>query len=381
MGTKTNPGAFNCYGAALPDEPIFTILGRDPTFRATILYWMAQRGIEGKNETEEDRDRITEAAKVADAGRDWRLKNLDPVGDGVPSWKLPRPEPEPGEDRPIRLVDEATPGLKAVERQATVIKVVLGLRQIAENMRAVNMDANEDWVDRINGFAAELHATFGTDTFVPAAEVETPSIGASTDRPDPPVGASTGKAESDMIDLAEVPESEVPPHRFTHFTKFGRYAYAKGLEVAPPHLPRALDAMTKDGWYLLSIFGQTDSKNVGFIFERRYDLPTVMQEDAEPSMVLYSPYTHLDVLPLFLSTLEAEVRVEVMVTLLHSRGEACRRYVWTVLAAENVPIDPLDLSQLPMDKLGRIAAKLEGAYRDDHGSDEDCTDRGRGLQP
>lgn len=68
-------------------------------------------------------------------------------------------------------------------------------------------------------------------------------------------------------DLAHAPE--VPPHRFSVFHKGERYAYARGLEINPTHLPTALDAMAKDGWHLLAIFGQTDSQHVGFIFERQ----------------------------------------------------------------------------------------------------------------
>jgi hypothetical protein len=66
-------------------------------------------------------------------------------------------------------------------------------------------------------------------------------------------------------DLAHGPS--VGPHRFTMFHKGESYAYARGLEVSPTHLPRALDAMLADGWKLVSLFGQTDAKNVGFVFE------------------------------------------------------------------------------------------------------------------
>lgn len=66
-------------------------------------------------------------------------------------------------------------------------------------------------------------------------------------------------------DLAHGPA--VGPHRFTMFHKGENYAYARGLEVAPTHLPRALDAMLADGWKLVSLFGQTDAKSVGFVFE------------------------------------------------------------------------------------------------------------------
>lgn len=70
-------------------------------------------------------------------------------------------------------------------------------------------------------------------------------------------------------DLAHAPE--VPHHRFSVFHESGDYAYARGLEINPTHLPIALDAMAKSGWHLVSIFGQTDSKHIGAIFRRQPD--------------------------------------------------------------------------------------------------------------
>jgi hypothetical protein len=43
MGTKQNPGRFDCYGKALPDEPLFVLLGRDPAAAETIRFWAATR--------------------------------------------------------------------------------------------------------------------------------------------------------------------------------------------------------------------------------------------------------------------------------------------------------------------------------------------------
>lgn len=73
--------------------------------------------------------------------------------------------------------------------------------------------------------------------------------------------------DSQPDDLAHAPE--VPHHRFSVFHTHGEYAYARGLEINPIHLPMALDAMQKSGWALLAIFGQTDSQHIGFVFERR----------------------------------------------------------------------------------------------------------------
>lgn len=43
MSTKTNPGSFDCYKNALPDEPLFVLLGRDPLAGATVRAWAAAR--------------------------------------------------------------------------------------------------------------------------------------------------------------------------------------------------------------------------------------------------------------------------------------------------------------------------------------------------
>lgn len=43
MGTKNNPGKFDCYDAALPDEPMFVLLARDPVVRE----WVRRRAISG----------------------------------------------------------------------------------------------------------------------------------------------------------------------------------------------------------------------------------------------------------------------------------------------------------------------------------------------
>lgn len=93
------------------------------------------------------------------------------------------------------------------------------------------------------------------------------TVGGRPIRVEPALGAPYGDQvlDTEPDDLAHAPE--VPPHRFSTFVKHGRYAYARGLEIAPMHLPRALEAMRKDGWRLVSLFGQTDSQNVGFIFE------------------------------------------------------------------------------------------------------------------
>lgn len=77
MGTKTHPGEHDCYDAALPDEPVFAVLGRDPSFEAVVLEWIRRReelimmGLKGP----EDHARIDEAYESIAEARRWRREN------------------------------------------------------------------------------------------------------------------------------------------------------------------------------------------------------------------------------------------------------------------------------------------------------------------
>jgi hypothetical protein len=48
MGTKNNPGAFDCYANAEPDEPMFILLGRDPVAGLVVELWAWLRVEMGK---------------------------------------------------------------------------------------------------------------------------------------------------------------------------------------------------------------------------------------------------------------------------------------------------------------------------------------------
>ena len=77
MGTKNSPGAFDCYGNAEPDEPMFVLLARDPAAPEIVESWANRRLAlinEGKK-PESDKAMITEARQCAEAMRVWRKTN------------------------------------------------------------------------------------------------------------------------------------------------------------------------------------------------------------------------------------------------------------------------------------------------------------------
>lgn len=58
MGTKNNPGQFDCYASAEPDEPMFVLLGRDKHAPTLVWLWAVLRELD-----EEDPAKVSEARK------------------------------------------------------------------------------------------------------------------------------------------------------------------------------------------------------------------------------------------------------------------------------------------------------------------------------
>jgi hypothetical protein len=84
MATKLNPGRFDCYANALPEEPMFILLARDPSAPSLIEWWADNResAIDQKLRPEGDRAMVAEARQCATNMREWRKAN-----DGA--WRSP----------------------------------------------------------------------------------------------------------------------------------------------------------------------------------------------------------------------------------------------------------------------------------------------------
>lgn len=87
MGTKQQPGEFDCYGAALPDEPLFTLLGRDRLAPGLVRAWADERedAVARGEAPESDREKIAEARACAARMEAWREKNNG-------AWREKNPE-------------------------------------------------------------------------------------------------------------------------------------------------------------------------------------------------------------------------------------------------------------------------------------------------
>lgn len=70
MGTKNQPGRFDCYNAAEPDEPMFVLLGRDRHAATLVRVWALLR-----SESGEDEEKVAEALACADAMQQWRREH------------------------------------------------------------------------------------------------------------------------------------------------------------------------------------------------------------------------------------------------------------------------------------------------------------------
>ena len=79
MGTKNDPGDFDCYANAEPDEPMFVLLARDPLAPELVRRW-ADEYEDRKAETVERlspqwepvRAKAAEARACADAMKRWK---------------------------------------------------------------------------------------------------------------------------------------------------------------------------------------------------------------------------------------------------------------------------------------------------------------------
>lgn len=75
MGTRANPGQFDCYGQSEPDEPMFVLLARDPDFEFLVRTWAHWRSRQiacGMRPASADEfAQIREAQQCATEGEIW----------------------------------------------------------------------------------------------------------------------------------------------------------------------------------------------------------------------------------------------------------------------------------------------------------------------
>lgn len=74
MGTKDNPGSFDCYANAAPDEPMFVLLGRDKHAPTLVWLWATLREID-----QEDPAKVDEARQCAVAMMEYARAHGRPV--------------------------------------------------------------------------------------------------------------------------------------------------------------------------------------------------------------------------------------------------------------------------------------------------------------
>lgn len=66
MGTKNNPGTYDCYEKAGPDEPMFVLLARDPLAAPLVRMWADLRAVMRAGDP-----KVSEARRCAEAMTEW----------------------------------------------------------------------------------------------------------------------------------------------------------------------------------------------------------------------------------------------------------------------------------------------------------------------
>jgi len=64
MGTKLEPGKFDCYASAADDEPMFILLGRDKHAPTLVWLWATLRELDGENPAKVDEARACVASML-----------------------------------------------------------------------------------------------------------------------------------------------------------------------------------------------------------------------------------------------------------------------------------------------------------------------------
>ncbi len=79
VATKINPGKFDCYASALPEEPMFILLARDQASPITVLKWATEveKMIALGIKPESDREKVAEARQLAKDMAQWRHVNFN----------------------------------------------------------------------------------------------------------------------------------------------------------------------------------------------------------------------------------------------------------------------------------------------------------------
>ena len=90
MGTKENPGEYDCYSKAKPDEPMFVLLARDPLSPSLVRLWARMRHLlaianPAKMSNYNEDLKQGAAYRCADQMEAWRSKNRSRVVNPYPT--------------------------------------------------------------------------------------------------------------------------------------------------------------------------------------------------------------------------------------------------------------------------------------------------------
>ena len=87
MGTKRRPGEYDCYAKALPNEPLFVLLGRDPDAPGAIETWANLRAAR-KGSSLREQQKVAESRRCARQMRRWHRRRQEA---GRPVAKVRKP--------------------------------------------------------------------------------------------------------------------------------------------------------------------------------------------------------------------------------------------------------------------------------------------------
>lgn len=170
MGTKNNPGKFNCFEKAEPDEPMFVLLGRDPVAGPLLRMWCAVRGALGTLDPEQS----LEAGECADQMERWAKLHGKELSVDAAKKLLTDPGPDESAQRRVWASLKLEMLRRGSQMLADIIAPKLG-SSVAENEPVFILKGRDPSAPFLTSLWAEIRKL----RFGPLMRASSPEIGAA----------------------------------------------------------------------------------------------------------------------------------------------------------------------------------------------------------
>lgn len=170
MSTKLNPGKFDCIRAALPDEPYFVLLARDPSAPRRLREWSDQRRQELLAEKVDRPDLDEDAAWLARFNEDMaKCRDADMIGHDMAVWRAAH-DGEWRNPTARQTMGEINPALRETIAEVTRLRLCSFLVVGTGSVTLIKHTARSWLMPGFNVRVHEFEFASASEAFAPLAE-------------------------------------------------------------------------------------------------------------------------------------------------------------------------------------------------------------------